>query len=191
MKASMIKILSDDDQLREYIASLEDDIEKTELVDTKLDMVLDNILKMFDNFKDRRALKSTNIEAITNMLKLKSDLPMKRIQTKKMIMELMTKKNELELRKRTADATSQLAGGTVDILRAIYMQLDQKQIHPKIVEADVLQLECKDIIDVVAVEKKEEVVIDEDPEVTDIVAIQKQLDITDYESIDSEEENNA
>ncbi len=181
MKASIVKILSDDDKLREYIEALESDIENTENVDIKVDLVLDNILKMFSNFTDRRALKSTNIEAITNLLKLKSELPMKRIQTKKLILDVLTKKNELEIKNKTAEATNKLAGGTTDILRAIFMKLDQKQIHPKLIEEDVLKLECKDIIDATIVNNEEE-------SSTDIVKLQNKLDIEHYEALNLEEE---
>ena len=55
MKQSIIKILSDDDQLNEYINSLENELEKTESVDAQLDLILDNILNLYSNFADRRA----------------------------------------------------------------------------------------------------------------------------------------
>ena len=83
MKQSLVKILSDDEQLSEYISSLESELENTELVDAKLDLILDNILSLYSNFTDRRALRASNISAVTEMLKLKADIPMRRIQTKK------------------------------------------------------------------------------------------------------------
>lgn len=189
MKSSIVKILSDEDKLASYIHELEEDISKTETVDVKLDLVLDNILNMFANFTDRRALKSTNIEAVTNLLKLKSELPMKRIQTKKMILEVLTKKNEMDIKAKTADATSKLAGGASDVLRAIFMKLDEQKIHPKVSDDEILQIECKDIIDVpvnqILANNNDE------SEVTDIVSLQKTLDIENYESLNVEEEQDA
>ena len=188
MKSSIVKILSDEDKLTSYIHELEDDISKTETVDVKLDLVLDNILNMFSNFTDRRALKSTNIEAVTNLLKLKSELPMKRIQTKKLILDVLTKKNEMDIKAKTADATSKLAGGASDVLRAIFMKLDEQRIHPRVSDEDMLQIECKDIIDVPI----NQILIENDePEVTDIVSLQKTLDIENYESFNVEEEQDA
>lgn len=188
MRSSIVKILSDEDKLASYIQELEEDISKTEIIDAKLDLVLDNILNMFANFTDRRALKSTNIEAVTNLFKLKSELPMKRIQTKKMILDILTKKNELDIKAKSVDATSKLAGDTSDILRAIFMKLDEQQIHPKIFDEDTLQNECKDIIDVPADQTHIE---KEEPEVTDIVSLQKTLDNENFESFNVEEEHDA
>jgi hypothetical protein len=185
VKSSIVKILSDEDRLASYINELEEDISKTEIIDAKLDLVLDNILNMFSNFADRRALKSTNIEAVTNLFKLKSELPMKRIQTKKMILDILTKKNEMDIKAKTADATSKLAGGASDVLRAIFMKLDEQKIHPRVFDDEVLQIECKDIIDVPI---DQTIIENEDSEVTDIVSLQKKLDIEDNESLNMEEE---
>ena len=100
MKKSLVEILSDNEQLDEYISSLEDELEKTEFVDAQLDVVLNNILNLYSNFADRRALRASNINAITEMLKLKSELPMKRIQAKKMILDILSKKKELEIKEK-------------------------------------------------------------------------------------------
>jgi len=146
MKQSLVKILSDDEQLSEYISSLESELENTELVDAKLDLILDNILSLYSNFTDRRALRASNISAVTEMLKLKADIPMRRIQTKKMILDMLAKKRELEIKERSVSASDQLVGTTSDLLRAIFNRLDQSNIHP-IIDTSVLESECLDIVD--------------------------------------------
>ena len=78
MKKSIVEILKDDERLTEYIQPLEEDINKTEDADATLDLILNNILHNCDNFSDRRALKSTLIESATDLIKLKTELPMKK-----------------------------------------------------------------------------------------------------------------
>jgi hypothetical protein len=80
------------------------------------------------------------------MLKLKADIPMRRIQTKKMILDMLAKKRELEIKERSVSASDQLVGTTSDLLRAIFNRLDQSNIHP-IVDTSVLESECLDIVD--------------------------------------------
>lgn len=154
MKKSIVEILKDDERLTEYIQSLEEDINKTEDMDEKLDLILDNVLKNCDDFKDRRALKSTLIESVTELIKLRTELPMKRIQSKKQILDIMTKKEELEIKKAQAKAQATIAGETVDMLTYLYTVLDDLHIHPKHLDESILEAECIDIIDTVAVEEE-------------------------------------
>lgn len=176
MKQSLAKILSDDEQLDKYIRSLEEELAKTESVDDQVELILNNILNLYSNFTDRRALRASNISAVTEMLKLKSELPMRRIQTKKMILDILSKKRELEIREKGIDANSALAGTASDLLRAIYARLDQRNIHPEI-DADILEYECNDIID----SPKSLNDVSKDPEsesdlVIDVVKLQQDLD---------------
>jgi len=181
MKQSIIKILSDDDQLNEYINSLENELEKTESIDAQLDLILDNILNLYSNFADRRALRASNISAITEMLKLKSDLPIKRIQAKKMILDVLSKKKELEIKEKNSDTNNQLVGTTANLLNAIFSRLDQNNIHPKI-DDNILDCECSDIIDTPKSlsdtnNLKDDVIIN-------IEKLQKELDILDIDEDD-------
>jgi len=146
MKRLNIDLLKDEEQLNKYIDSLEEELEKTESVDQQVDLILNNILNLFSNFNDRRALRASNIEAITNMLRLKSELPLKRIQTKKAILDILTKKKELEIKEKSCDASYQLAGTAGNLLLAVFNKLDQNNIHPEI-DDHTLEAECHDIID--------------------------------------------
>ena len=167
MKKSIVEILKDDERLTEYIQSLEEDINKTEDADATLDLILNNILHNCDNFSDRRALKSTLIESVTDLIKLKTELPMKRVQTKKSILDIMTKKEELEIKKTQANASAAIAGSAVDMLTYLYTTLDNLHIHPMAIEDSVLDAECVNIIDTLSIdeeitEKIEEVKIEND-----------------------------
>jgi small-conductance mechanosensitive channel len=173
---SIVNIIKDDEQLTSYIESLEEELKKTENIDEQVDMILSNILKLFNNFNDRRALRASNIDAIANLIKLKSEIPMKRIQTKKIILDMLTKKKELEIKEKNANATSNLANTTSDMLKAIYQQLDNNNIHP-IIEA-TLEETCKDIIDTPQLEADEFEFVENNgnEEVIDVVKLQKSVD---------------
>lgn len=173
---SIVNIIKDDEQLTSYIESLEEELKKTENIDEQVDMILSNILKLFNNFNDRRALRASNIDAIANLIKLKSEIPMKRIQTKKIILDMLTKKKELEIKEKSANATSNLANTTSDMLKAIYQQLDNNNIHP-IIEA-TLEETCKDIIDTPQLEAGESEFVENNgnEEVIDVVKLQKSVD---------------
>lgn len=177
LKKTIAHILETDENVKRYVASLERDIENTKKVDKTIDKILDNILNCYSDFTDRRHLKSTNIEAVTNLLKLQSELPMKRVQAKKILLDMLTKKIELEIKNKSAIATNNLATSNSDFLKAVFLQLDEKRIHPKLDNEQMLSLECKDIIDVpieIDVEPKTKKDINDE---MDIVAIQQQLDL--------------
>lgn len=175
MKQSLAKIMDDEKKLKSYINTLELDIENTKNVDEKIDLVLDNILNMYSNFTDRRSLKASNIEAITNLLKLKSDLPMKRIQSKKLILDMMCKKTELEIKNKSAEASKDLAVSTTDFFKQVFLMLDQNKIHPKLNEEELI-IDCNDIIDVQIEQPKEKDDINDEVSEINIEEIQKQLD---------------
>ena len=183
MKKSLVEILSDNEQLNEYISSLEDELEKTEFVDAQLDVVLNNILNLYSNFADRRALRASNINAITEMLKLKSELPMKRIQAKKMILDILSKKKELEIKEKNSEANNQLAGTAVGVLAAVFNRLDQNNIHPEI-DDNVLECECRDIIDIPASLSDTNMLADDI--VTNVEKIQEELDTEDMEEYNND-----
>ncbi len=178
MRKSLVELLSDSEQLNEYISSLEDELEKTESVDIQLDIVLNNILSLYSNFADRRALRASNISAITEMFKLKSELPMKRIQAKKMILDILSKKKELEIKEKNSEANNQLAGTAVGVLAAVFNRLDQNNIHPEI-DDNILECECRDIID--TPQSLNDINIFVDDIVADVEKIQEELDIENEE----------
>ena len=185
-KKSIVDIFKDEEQLSEYILSLEDDIAKSEVVDDKVNELLDNLLYMFNDFNDKRALRASNIEAITNLLKLKADLPMQRVKIKKTALDILTKKKELEIKDKAATAVGNIAMSSGELLRSIYLKLDQYSIHPEIANNEILEAECCEIIEkpkeLVAISKiseKEEI----DTQVVDIAKLQQTLD-----SHESEEE---
>lgn len=174
------------DKVNEYILSLEDDIAKSEVVDDKVNELLDNLLYMFNDFKDKRALRASNIEAITNLLKLKADLPMQRVKIKKTALDILTKKKELEIKDKAATAIGNVAMSSGELLRSIYLKLDQYSIHPEIANNEILEAECSEIIEkpkeLVAISEsseKEEI----DSQIVDIAKLQQTLD-----SCESEEE---
>lgn len=147
MKNSIAEILKDEKKLKNYIQSLEKDIDSTEVTDQQVEKILTNILTNLDDFKDRRSLKATLIESVTGLIKLKSELPLKRVQSKKTLLDMMTRKEELEIKRIQAQATSQIAGSTVDMLTMLYTTLDKLHVHPYIDDESTLTADCVDIID--------------------------------------------
>lgn len=146
IKSSMIDILENKDTLNDYIISLENDIDSTKATDEKVDEVLNNILENFDNFKDRRALRASNISAVTELLRLKAELPQKRIQHKKTILDIMAKKEELEIKKQTANAASQIAENSVNITTLLLNSLDINNVQPDVLDVEINE-DCSDVID--------------------------------------------
>ena len=146
LKVSLKNIINDQEALNEYIEALENDIDSTIDVDSTVDTMLKNILDNYDNFKDRRALRASNISAITELLRLKAELPQKRIQHKKTILDIMTKKEELELKRQTATAASQLAENTNNMTALLLNNLDNNNIQPIILDAEISK-ECSSLID--------------------------------------------
>lgn len=146
LKVSLKNIINDQEALNEYIEALENDIDSTIDVDNTVDTMLKNILDNYDNFKDRRALRASNISAITELLRLKAELPQKRIQHKKTILDIMTKKEELELKRQTATAASQLAENTNNMTALLLNNLDNNNIQPIILDAEITK-ECSSLID--------------------------------------------
>jgi hypothetical protein len=148
MNKSLTKILADDNALSEYILNLEKDIDNTEELDAKVDIILNNILDNFDYFKDRRALKASNFDAISNLIRLKSELPQKRIQVKKQLLDILTKKEELAIKRQEANAISANAGSSSNnILNFIFNNFDNNGIHPILPNEEVLTNECDSILD--------------------------------------------
>ena len=86
----------------------------------------------------------------------------------KSILDIMTKKEELEIKKTQANASAAIAGSEGDMLTYLYTTLDNLHIHPIAIEESVLDAECVNIIDTLSIveeiteEKIEEVKIEND-----------------------------
>ncbi len=174
-KNSLTEIFEDENKLSEYIQSLEFDIESTSSVDATVDELIENLLKAFDGFKDRRSLRASNIDAMTNLLKFKTELPLQRIRLKKTVLDIMTKKKELEIKEKTANAASQIAENSSHLLRNIFLKLDEQNIHPIIDEAEIIEIECSGILE------KPKSLSESISEEIDVAKLQESLDLEESE----------
>lgn len=158
MNKTITEILNNDEALSDYVKELEKDIDNTEKTSEQVDEMLSNILNLLDNFKDRRALRGSTMDAVTNLLRLKADLPMNRIKAKNDILKILTKKKEMEIKAQQATATEALAAGVGNSLSSILNRLDNEKIHPRKLTDEEIKTECYTIIDVTKEEeqKKEE-----------------------------------
>lgn len=178
---SLSEIFQNDEKLKDYICSLEDDIATSETVDITVDELLTNLINAFDGFKDRRTLRASNIDAITALLKLKSELPLQRVKIKKTALDILTKKKELEIKEKTASAVSNIALNSGELLRSIYLKLDQQSIHPVIDDVDVITAECSEIIEqpkkLEAFSKVEKEQTKQSNDFSDVTKLQMSLDL--------------
>ena len=178
--------MQDEEALSLYIEQLENEINESENVDNDVSEVLENVLTSVGRFKDRRYLRSTYVDSIANLLKLKSELPLKRLQAKKTLFDIIAKKKELEIKDKAATAVGNIAMSSGELLRSIYLKLDQYSIHPEIANNEILEAECceiiekpKELVAISEISEKEEI----DTQVVDIAKLQQTLD-----SHESEEE---
>jgi hypothetical protein len=146
-KTTLFDAINNDEKLEKYINDLEIDISTTEKVDITISMLVENLLNSFSNFTDRRHLKASNIEALTNLLKLQADLPQQRVKAKKAALDILTKKRELEIKNTAANAVNNIAVNSGELLKAIFLKLDQQNIHPALEENEILEAECSEIIE--------------------------------------------
>lgn len=147
MNKSLVGILTDPTLLDEYIRSLEIDIDSTADVDKKVDELIESVLKKLNNFKDCRSFKSNNIEAITNLLRFKAELPQKRVQIKKTILDIACKKEELAIKKSLAASSEALANNSGNLLQLLFSNLDAYNVNPIITEAEITSEACNRIVD--------------------------------------------
>ena len=146
-KTTLFEAINNEEKLEKYINDLELDISASEKVDITVSMLIENLLNAFSNFTDRRCLKATNIEALTNLLKLQADLPQQRVKAKKAALDILTKKRELEIKNTAANAVNNIAVNSGELLKAIFLKLDQQNIHPALEETEILEAECSEIIE--------------------------------------------
>lgn len=140
---SMLSNITDNDDILEYINSLEEDIEKTTEVEKKLDIIIDNILDKFDNFKDIRSVRASNISAINELIRTKKDIQDSKISGKKSLLDMVMKK-------RIADAKNITSAEINDNkqyfdFKSLLIHLDSLNIHP-IIDSNVLN-KAEELID--------------------------------------------
>lgn len=213
---SIAHILENPSEMESYIESLELDLDSTLEVDKQVDTIISNILAHYKDFKDVRSLKSNNIEAMTNLLRFKAELPQKRVQIKKTILDIMTKREELQIKSQLAMATTSIANNTGTLLTNLFNTLDKNEVHPIITDAEILDPDCEKIIDTTdtvddmikkdlhimqetteekvktKAEQQEEVldIIKNSKDVSEIVALQQRLDEISQMPDDEEDINN-
>lgn len=91
----------------------------------------------------------------------------------------MTKKDELEIKKKIVKANTDIAESTSELLKLIFNTLDQRQIHPVVIDVEN-DPEYLDIIDVPLIEEetkeeKENNVKEEENQVVDLNDEQQQI----------------
>ena len=92
-------------------------------------------------------MKSSTIDAITNLLRFKSELPQKRIQSKKTIMDIACKKEELAIKKSLAISSESISNNTGSLIQLLFDNLDKNAINPIITEMEISDDSCLKIID--------------------------------------------
>ena len=99
-------------------------------------------------------MTANKIEAVTKLLQLKSELPQKRIQTKKQILDILTKKQDLAIKNRAIEAQSNMTESSNNIIKTLLLSLDNSKIHPITLTDEKLNEQCGNVIDTTF--KKEE-----------------------------------
>jgi len=102
-----------DTRLELYLSKIEEDINLVESRDQRVEEVLLNLLIKFHSFQDPRSLKSTNIEALTKLLDLYTNLPVKRAQLRKTIIDTLMKKQDLKQRRDDTNNLKETVGITM------------------------------------------------------------------------------
>lgn len=130
-------ILQNDDALNEYIEELSEKIDINNEVEDKIDVILSNLLdtSKFDNFNNIRYLRSTYIDSVANLLKLKTEIPLKRAQTQKLLIDILSKKKDLELKEKAIANNDENAKSLNGSLRSLFEYLDKNNIHPSVDES--------------------------------------------------------
>lgn len=149
MKKKMSEILQDDTALNEYIEELNNKIEIDNNVEDKIDKILNNLLDKakFDNFNNIKYLRSTYIDSVANLLKLKTEIPLKRAQTQKLMIDILSKKKDFDLKEKALKNNEDSTKTITDSLRSLFEYLDKHEINPNV--NDNIMEESKSIIDTV------------------------------------------
>lgn len=119
--------MEDNSKLNEYINEILEDIDKNDYTEEISKNLLLNILKIYKNFEDPRYLKSTNIEAIINLITTLNDLPIKKAQAKKNLIDTMIKKYNFDKKLNVETKISE----TMVSMKSLLEKLDEMGINPK------------------------------------------------------------
>lgn len=119
--------LEDNSKLNEYINEIINDIDKNDEMESTVKNLLSNILDIYKNFKDPRYLKSNNIEAIISLINTINDMPLKKAQAKKNMLETLIKKYNFD---KKISVESKL-NDTMVSMKSILEKLDEMGINPK------------------------------------------------------------
>lgn len=143
----MAEILQDDSALNEYLEELNEKVEIDNNLEAKIDLILENLLSKtkFDNFNNVKYLRSTYIDSVANLLKLKTEIPLKRAQTQKLLVDILSKKKDLELKEKSLKNNEEGTKTITDSLRSVFEYLDKNDIHPQVDDIDVI--DSKSIVD--------------------------------------------
>ena len=79
------------------------------------------------------------------MLKLKTEIPLKRAQTQKLLVDILSKKKDLELKEKSLKNNEEGTKTITDSLRSVFEYLDKNDIHPQVDDIDVI--DSKSIVD--------------------------------------------
>lgn len=134
-----------EDELLEYINSLEESIEEDTATEGKLDTIIDNVLAKYDNFNDPRHLRASNIEAVNSLLRTKQDIHETRINNKKAILDVVMKKRDNDSRNKTMLAMSDKETDRPLDFKTLLIHLDNMNIHP-VLDKEML-IEAESLID--------------------------------------------
>lgn len=127
-----LDMVNDDNKLAAYLNVLHEDIDSTDELDYLLKEITNNILNQYKRFNDPRHLRSSNIEAINELIKTRVDIKFKKINSKKVLFDIINKKKELDLKFRNVVNESNMVDGIFNI-KDLLNSMDKENIHADIV----------------------------------------------------------
>lgn len=164
-----LEMVNDDNKLASYLNLLHEDIDSTDELDYLLKEITNNILNQYKRFNDPRHLRSSNIEAINELIKTRVDIKFKKINSKKVLFDIINKKKELDLKFRNVINENNMVDGIFNI-KELLSSMDKENIHADITidEEDAKFIHDFDESKVNKLEKEEqEEVIEEMDEIDD------------------------
>lgn len=127
-----LEMVNDDKKLTQYLSLLHDDIDSTDELDFLLKEITNNILNQYKRFNDPRHLKSSNIEAVNELIKTRLDIKVKKINSKKVLFDILNKKKELDLKFRSVVNETNMVNNAFNI-KDLLNSMDNENIHADIV----------------------------------------------------------
>lgn len=136
---AMLSDIENQKDIQEYINSLEEEIEQTEEVEKKLDVILSNILAKFDDFKDFRSIRASNMSAINELIRTKKDFKDTKLKAKKDLLDVVMKKRNTDAKNKTMLAVD--GEETKMDYQTLLIHLDKLNIHPVISQEEIKEAE--------------------------------------------------